>query len=301
MRPNEHCKENTMKDIWGSLRFERGWQSSDADSGEYIHGFSQAEQDRLWRQAEFAEQTVYAEVDLSDCERVLEVGSGVGAQTAILLRRFPHIRVQGIDLNPQQISTARINLDALPYTQGRYSIERMNAESMTFDSHTYDGAFLCWVLEHVRHPERILAEVRRVVRPGGRVFITEVMNSSFFLDPYSPQLWKYWMAFNDYQYERYGDPFVGAKIGNLLMTQGFQQIRTETKVWHYDNRHPVRRRVAIRQWKELMISAAATLVQEGFVDQQTVDGMIREIDAVQQNPNAVFFDAFMQASAVVMN
>lgn len=275
--------------------------SGDGSSSEYIHGFSQTEQNRLWKQAEFAEQTVYADVDFADCERILEVGSGVGAQTAILLRRFPNIKVQGIDLNEQQIAAARKNLDELAYAKGRYKIDLMNADSMVYESHSFDGAFLCWVLEHVKNPENILAEVRRVVRPGGRIYVTEVMNSSFFLDPYSPNLWKYWMAFNDYQYERYGDPFVGAKLGNLLMSQGFHQIQTQVKVWHFDNRNPLRKRTAIRHWKELMESASATLVKEGFVEQGTVDGMIREIEAVQRNPNAVFFDAFMQASAVVMS
>jgi ubiquinone/menaquinone biosynthesis C-methylase UbiE len=274
--------------------------SSENASSDYIHGFSETEQKRLWDQAEFAEQTVYAQVDFSGCEKILEVGSRVRAQTAILLRRFPHLKVHGIDLNPNQIASAKGNLAGLPYAQGRYVIDQMNAESMAFKNHSFDGAFLCWVLEHVKNPENILAEVRRVVRPGGRVFITEVMNSSFFLDPYSPHLWKYWMAFNDYQYERYGDPFVGAKLGNILMSQGFQQIQTEVKVWHFDNRQPLRRRSAIQQWKDLMESAASTLVAEGFVDQGTVDGMTREIDAVQRNPNAVFFDAFMQASAVVL-
>lgn len=265
----------------------------------YIHGFSETERKRLWHQAEFAEQSVYAQVDFFECENVLEVGSGVGAQSAILLRRFPGIHLHGVDRSPSQIAEAKANLESLPYTKGRYEISQMDACNLDFRSRSFDGAFLCWVLEHVKHPERILSEVRRVLRPGAVIYVTEVMNSSFFLDPYSPHLWKYWMAFNDYQYERYGDPFIGAKLGQLLLSQGFQRIETKVIVWHYDNRNPDRRRRAIRLWRDLMLSATDTLLEEGYVTLETVNGMKAELETVESDPNAVFFYDFMQARAFV--
>ena len=46
------------------------------------------------------------------------------------------------------------------------------------------------------------------------------------------------MAFNDRQLELGGDPFVGAKLGNLLQAVGFRDIRTEVKTFHLDNRVP---------------------------------------------------------------
>jgi ubiquinone/menaquinone biosynthesis C-methylase UbiE len=165
----------------------------------YLHGYSPVEQDRLRRQAEFAEHMVYRDVDLSDADRLLEVGCGVGAQSSILLRRFPKLKLTGIDLNEQQLTAAQQTLSQLSYAQGRYDIKKMDAQNMDFEAHSFDAAFLCWILEHVPDPIQILNEVRRVLRPGAVVYVTEVVNSSFFLDPYSPNLWKYWMAFNDYQ------------------------------------------------------------------------------------------------------
>jgi cyclopropane fatty-acyl-phospholipid synthase-like methyltransferase len=47
----------------------------------YLHGFSREEQERLVRQARMAESTVFHDIDLSGSKRLLEVGSGVGAQT----------------------------------------------------------------------------------------------------------------------------------------------------------------------------------------------------------------------------
>jgi ubiquinone/menaquinone biosynthesis C-methylase UbiE len=270
----------------------------DQNSLPYLHGYSPLEQDRLRRQAEFAEHTVYKNVDLTEVQNLLEVGCGVGAQTSILLRRFPKIKVTGIDLNEEQLAAAKASLEQLPLAKGRYTIQKMDAQNMDFSAHSFDGAFLCWILEHVPDPLQILNEVRRVLRPGGVVYITEVVNSSFFLDPYSPNLWKYWMAFNDYQFDGAGDPFVGAKLGNFLSAVGFQKIKTEVITWHLDNRQPEKRRKIIEYWAELLLSAADQLVKAGYVTQEVVDAGMLELKKAQKNPNAVFLYSFMQAQAI---
>ncbi len=270
----------------------------DQNSLPYLHGYSPLEQDRLRRQAEFAEHTVYKNVDLTEVRNLLEVGCGVGAQTSIILRRFPQIKITGIDLNEEQLVAAQASLEQQPLAKGRYTIQKMDAQNMDFTAHSFDGAFLCWVLEHVPDPLQILNEVRRVLRPGGVVYITEVVNSSFFLDPYSPNLWKYWMAFNDYQFDGAGDPFVGAKLGNFLSAVGFQKIKTEVITWHLDNRQPEKRRKIIEYWAELLLSAADQLVKAGYVTQEVVDAGMLELKKAQKNPNAVFLYSFMQAQAI---
>jgi trans-aconitate methyltransferase len=93
----------------------------------YLHGFDSSEQDRLYRQAEFMEQAVYRDIDFSDRTHILEVGCGVGAQTAILLRRFPRLKITGIDASDDQLARAREYLASLPYAQGRYEILKMDA------------------------------------------------------------------------------------------------------------------------------------------------------------------------------
>lgn len=265
----------------------------------YLHGYNSEEQDRLKRQASFAEHTVYRNVDLSEVSQLLEVGCGVGAQSAIILRRFPNLQLTGIDLNKKQLEEAQNYLSTMPYALGRYKIQEMNAENMTFAANSFDGAFLCWILEHVKDPARILNEVRRVVRPGGVVYITEVMNSSFFLDPYSPNLWKYWMAFNDYQFDGAGDPFIGAKLGNILISVGFHRVQTEIVTWHLDNRFPEKRRQMIAYWSELLQSATDQLVSSQYITQEIADAAFKELAQVERDPNAVFMYSFMQAKATV--
>lgn len=265
----------------------------------YLHGFSPKEQARLRRQARFGEHRIYQDVNFSRVKNLLEIGCGVGAQSEILLRRFPDIHLTGIDLNDNQLESAKAHLKTLSFAKNRYEIQKMNAESLDFESNSYDAAFLCWILEHVPEPENVLAEARRVLKPGAQIVITEVLNSSFFLDPYSPNVWKYWMAFNDYQWEKTGDPFVGAKLGNLLMQGGFSQIQTTVKNLFYDNRQPDERKETIEFWTDLLMSAKDQLIKDKVITKELADDAQKELNKVARDPNAVFYYSFIQAQAKV--
>jgi ubiquinone/menaquinone biosynthesis C-methylase UbiE len=265
----------------------------------YIHGFSQAEQQRLRRQARFAEYAVYQDVDFTRATKILEVGCGVGAQSEVLLRRFPNLVLTGVDKNQAQLEQAQLFLSSLPYTQERYELLKMDAAALEFPSSHFDGAFICWLLEHVPNPTMVLSEVRRVLRPGSTLYVSEVMNSSFLIEPYSPNTWKYWLAFNDYQFDHGGDPFIGANLGNLLMQVGFSNIVTTPKIWHFDNRSPAKRREMIEFWSELLLSASEQLVEQQRVDQSVVTAMKEELETVAREPSSVFFYSFIQAKATV--
>jgi ubiquinone/menaquinone biosynthesis C-methylase UbiE len=265
----------------------------------YIHGFSADEQSRLMRQARMFESILFSHIDYSGATRLLEVGCGVGAQTEILLRRFPELHVTGVDRSAAQLATAERNLGTTAWCDSRFALRQADAADLPFAERSFDAAYLCWVLEHMPSPARVLSEVRRVLSPGASVYVTEVLNSSFFLDPYSPNLLRYWMAFNDHQYDSGGDPFIGAKLGNLLLAGGYRDVQTEVKNVHLDNRQPGRRKQMIEFWEEVLLSAAEQLIVAGKTDLPTVEGMRSELQAVRNDPNAVFFFAFVQAHATV--
>ena len=94
-----------------------------------------------------------------------------------------------------------------------------------------------------------------------------------------------------------GRPLRGAKLANYLAAAGFQDIQTEVKVHHYDNRAPKRRADFIGYWTNLMLSGAPTLLQAGKVTQDLVDEVRKELNALKYDPNAVFFYSWIQARA----
>ena len=279
------------------LRLTSMKSREEGDPSGYLHGYSVDERERLRRQAHFLEPMVHDRLPFRRRRRLLEVGAGVGAQTEILLRHFPDIHVTGIEVNDDQIAEARRFLATVLWAQGRYDIVKMNATRLEFEPETFDAAFLCWVLEHVSDPARVLGEVRRVLSAGAPIVCNEVLNATFFLDPYSPNTLRYWMAFNDHQLSIGGDPFVGAKLGNLLQSVGFRDIQTDVRTFHLDNRAPAERAEFLAFWAELLRSGAPGLLEAKAVSEELVDGMTAELERVARDPNAVFFYSFIQARA----
>lgn len=265
----------------------------------YLHGFTDAEQQRLHEQARFLEHRVHDRLPFWRRKELIEVGCGVGAQTEILLRHFPELHVTGVDASEPNLAKAKLNLAQVPWTEGRYDLQLQDASRMDFAAESFDCAFLCWILEHVADPMLVLSEVRRVLRPGSPIVVTEVQNATFFLDPYSPNTLNYWMAFNDHQLELGGDPFVGAKLGNLLQAVGFRDIQVDVRSIHLDNRTPGERAEFLRYWSDLLLSGAKGLEDAGKCSADVVEGMKEELKTVAHDPNSVFFYAFVQARARV--
>lgn len=262
----------------------------------YIHGFTKDEQDRLFKQARVHEDVIFSHVDFSKAQSILEIGSGVGAQTQILLERFPHLKIQCVDASKTQVERAREALKPA-IESGQVRIDVADALNLPFSDDSFDGAFICWLLEHVQNPVEVLQEARRVLKPGGVIYCNEVLNATFYLHPYSPATLKFWVEFNDHQWTLKGDPFVGGKLANYLMAADFQCVTTRVLTHQYDNRMPKKRASFIDYWTHLLLSAAPGLIQAGRITPDLVNEMTTELKALKGDPNAVIFYSWILARA----
>ncbi|MDZ4084140.1 MAG: methyltransferase domain-containing protein, partial [Bdellovibrionales bacterium] len=262
----------------------------------YIHGFTQAEQDRLFKQARIHEEVIFSKVDFSHCKDLIEIGSGVGAQTKILLERNPDAKIVCVDAADAQVARAKKAL-APELASGRVQIDHGDALHLKYADSSFDGAFICWLLEHVQNPIEILEEARRVLRSGGVIYCNEVFNASFYVHPYSPATLKYWMEFNDHQWSLKGDPFVGGKLANYLMAAGYQTISTHVLTHQYDNRTPKKRAAFLDYWTGLLLSGADTLIGAGRITKKTADDMQKEMQALKSDPDSVIFYSWILARA----
>src|SRR5688572_18152449 len=104
----------------------------------YLHGFTNQEQDRLYRQAQFFEPYIYPHIHFPSDSRVIEVGCGVGAQTQILLRRYPGIRVTGIDASEMQLKRAAHTLKDVIRAK-KVELKQADALHLPADDNAYDG------------------------------------------------------------------------------------------------------------------------------------------------------------------
>lgn len=110
----------------------------------------------------------------------LDVGCGTGADVIAMAERMPDGgRAAGIDISEAMIAEARRRADGLGLD---VSFETGEAANLPYQDASFDACRVETVLQHVPDPSRVIREMARVTRPGGRIAAIEVDQASAFLD-----------------------------------------------------------------------------------------------------------------------
>jgi ubiquinone/menaquinone biosynthesis C-methylase UbiE len=118
-----------------------------------------------------------------DDRRVLDIGCGTGQFAARVLGQFPHAHVWGLDLSDGMLHQGQ---DRSRLAGGRLHLVQGDSERLPFGDDSFDAVTCTHSFHHYPHQERVLAEMHRVLRPGGRLLI---------IDGDRDRLWG-WFLFN---------------------------------------------------------------------------------------------------------
>jgi demethylmenaquinone methyltransferase / 2-methoxy-6-polyprenyl-1,4-benzoquinol methylase len=151
-------------------------------------------QDPRWRRA------MVDAVGAASNERVLDVATGTGLVARELVRRYG-CRVVGLDQSPQMLAGAQARLDADTQLAAQVSLVRGEAEQLPFADEEFDHLTFTYLLRYVENPSVTMAELARVVKPGGRIASLE-----FAVPPRAP--WRALWSF----YTHVGLPVLGRAV-----------------------------------------------------------------------------------------
>jgi demethylmenaquinone methyltransferase / 2-methoxy-6-polyprenyl-1,4-benzoquinol methylase len=122
-------------------------------------------QDPRWR------RFLVSRVDVGRSDTVLDVATGTAAVAIELVRRTG-CRVVGLDQSPEMLAEGRRRV-ADAGLADRIELVEGTAERLPFDDASFDAVTFTYLLRYVDDPRATLAEVLRVVRPGGTIAMLE--------------------------------------------------------------------------------------------------------------------------------
>lgn len=102
--------------------------------------------------------------------RVLDVGCGLGACTALLARGYPEAEVLGVNYSSRQIAYAESR-----YAGKRIAFRKMDACAIDLPDRSVDCIHAIEAAMHFRPRSRFFDEARRLLVPGGRFILTDIL------------------------------------------------------------------------------------------------------------------------------
>jgi 2-polyprenyl-6-hydroxyphenyl methylase/3-demethylubiquinone-9 3-methyltransferase len=138
----------------------------------------------------YFKKKLFAELKMNPQGKVaLDVGCGGGILCEEIARMG--FAVTGIDPSEHSLQIAASHAQAGGL---RISYEQGTGETLLYRDNSYDIVFCCDVLEHVRDVPKVIAEISRVLKPGG-VFCYDTLNRTFASKLVAiniSQVWKRW-------------------------------------------------------------------------------------------------------------
>lgn len=91
-------------------------------------------------------------------DKILEIGCGRGFTVKKIQEICP--QTYGVDINPNSIEKGVAK-----------NLQVMDAQQLAFDNENFDKVYSFHTIEHVPNPQKMLSEIERIVRPGGKVLL----------------------------------------------------------------------------------------------------------------------------------
>lgn len=140
----------------------------------------------------------------------LEVGSASGYMIAEIAKKYPKVSFQAIDTYKE----------AIEYAQRRYphiNFINAQAEKLPYKNNQFDLVLCYETIEHVRNPEKAIAEMKRVLKKGGKLILAMDSGTTAF-----KIIWFFWeKTFGRAWQGAHLNPYYYKDLEHLVLQSGF--------------------------------------------------------------------------------
>ena len=235
---------------------------------------------------------------LSPGMRLLDLGCGPGTISVGLAAAVAPGAMHGVDMEPSQIEIASAAAKAGGHGKAVFQVG--DVTDLPFEDESFDVAHCHALLNHVPDTQAVLAEVKRVLKPGGLFAAREVFGDSSFFEPARDLSGvtgdTVWATFLQLLAANGGHPQVGRELKGAFVEAGFVNVRASASFESYDTADDLAfLRGLIIGWFFSPLTMEATK-RLGLASQEQFDRWSVSLDAWMDEPGA--FAAFAWGAAI---
>ncbi len=130
-------------------------------------------QDYFWRR--FAVK----KMNLKSSDRILDVACGTCMFTKEALRQVPTLHVEALDFNKEMLSQGETRIKRAGLMT-HVNLVQGDAMELPYEDNTFDAAMSGFAMRNVPDIQQVITEMKRVVKPGGKVVVLELAKPSMF-------------------------------------------------------------------------------------------------------------------------
>jgi len=203
---------------------------------QYVHGYSDAESQRLVDQATSIADILHYDSTWPAGTRILEVGCGVGAQTRIVSQQNPDCQFVSVDISEKSLQQAKTNIDELAIAN--VTFKQADVFELPYAAASFDHVFVCFLLEHLGQPEKALLALKKVLKPGGSITVIEGDHGSTYFYPDHAAAREAIQAQVTLQQQNGGNANIGRTLYPMLSGAGFAQVGVTPRQVYVDDSKP---------------------------------------------------------------
>jgi len=261
---------------------------SKSSGSKYRYAGNVQEAKRLELQAKIFNELLEKEVEMLDLKpgmKVLDAGCGTGTVARMIAGKVHPSEVYGIDADSLFISKAK----TLAASQGIDNIrfEIGDIENIDYADNTFDLAYCRLVLTHKKNPAKLIAELKRVTRKGGKVAASEYDDGTIVYYPEMPKMNRIWNRYGQREKKGGRDRYFGRKLFSVFTEAGLNQVAIHLLPIHATQQNPE------------MLKIFMLLNLRAFLTSDNYEELMKEVSSFLSHPGAFLMGVTFYATGFV--